>query len=173
MEQDQEQEPEPFERFSIYRFSVDYPAISKLELNPKSKRNQGDIAFKVSPGYIIFLSWGEMEKIKPKFANPSEHATFSINRVRKSGAAKGFNELERRPQELNGHQAIFTHIRMEPVRRGLFGRPPDPQEVRSFHLHCLDSSRYFVLYGSIAAARSEEQSAVIQRMIESLTCHHS
>jgi hypothetical protein len=164
-------EKEQFERFSIYSFELDYPSACKVELNPKSKREQGDVAFKIAPGYIIFLSWGPMEKIQGKFSSPSEHATFSLERVRKSGSTRNFKELERKPVDLNGHEAIFTHVVMEPMRRGFFGKGPDPQEVRSFHVHCSDSSRYFVLYGSIAAARSEEQEAVIQHMLESLSCH--
>ncbi len=50
-----------YETLSIYGFKIDYPSTLKVEFNPKSQHEEGDVAFKPSTsGFRLFLSWGQL-----------------------------------------------------------------------------------------------------------------
>ena len=133
----------PFERLAVYGFSMDYPTTCKIELNPKSDRNQGDIAFKSPDGYKIFLSWGEMKKVE-KFRDVDAHADYSLERIKRSREAK-ILDVKRERMRANGHPASFNHVKLDLVKRGIFfNQTKTSQEVRSLHLRCENTSRYFV-----------------------------
>ena len=66
-------EPE-FETFSVYKFSMNYPPICRVEFNPKTRREAGDIVFHFpdpdrprAPTEKVFLSWGALDKATKKF----------------------------------------------------------------------------------------------------------
>src|SRR3989442_11460302 len=107
-----------FERLAVYGFAMDYPTSCKVEFNPKSDRNQGDIAFKSSDGYKIFLSWGEMKKVE-KFRDADAHADYSLDRIRGSREAK-ILEVKRERRRANGHSASFNHVKLDLIKRGIF-----------------------------------------------------
>ena len=154
----------------VYSFALDYPINCTVEFNPKSKRTEGDIALKSSDGYRIFISWGPMEKVA-KFKDAAAHADYSLGKVGKSGEAK-INDVRKEFRRVNGHQAAFSHIRLELIKRGIFfNKTRTPQEVRSLHVHCPDSSRYFVLYCPGNLNQSVQQGEVLTKMIGSFTCH--
>ena len=58
---------EGFETFSVYNFSVDYPAVCRIEFNPKSRREAGDIVFHFPDREKVFLTWGKLEDAQKKF----------------------------------------------------------------------------------------------------------
>ena len=160
----------PFERLAVYGFAMDYPTNCRVEFNPKSDRNQGDIAFKSSDGYKVFLSWGEMKKVE-KFRDIDAHADYSLERIKGSREAK-ILDVKRERRRANGHPASFNHVKLELVKRGIFfNQTKTSQEVRSLHLHCENTSRYFVIYGPATPLQSEKQGEIIARMIQSFVCH--
>ena len=59
-----------FETFSVYSFSIDYPPVCRVEFNPKSRREAGDIVFHFPDKEKLFLSWGNLEKAQKKFDDP-------------------------------------------------------------------------------------------------------
>jgi hypothetical protein len=176
---DSEQSAEPgsgppsqleFERFTVYGFSVDYPVDCVLELKPRSTRNEGEVAFKLSGESVFFLSWGPLEKVE-KFRGVEGHADYSIGRIKKNREAK-IKEIKRERIEVNGHPSPFNHVWIEVVRRGLlFGTSRSSHEIRSLHLHCGNSSRYFMIYVQGTTQLSELQGRVMARMIQSFICH--
>ena len=159
-----------YERLQAYGFGVDYPNNCVIEFNPKSNRTQGDIALKSPNGYKLFLSWGDLDKVE-KLHGVEGHADYSIKRMKGSREAT-VKDVRREATKVNGHAASFSDIKLEIVRRGLFfNKTTRPQEVRSLHVHCDNSSRYFVLYGPAPPEKSQEQTEVFAKMIQSFACH--
>ncbi len=155
----------------VYGFGINYPTGCQVEFNPKSKRDGGDIALKSSDGYKIFVSWGPMKKIERSFKDTSAHADYSVKRIAERGEAK-VNFARREFRRVNGHEATLTQIKLDFVKRGLFFKTArSPQEVRSLHVHCVDSSRYFVIYGSGKPEQSAQQGVVVAEMVRSFKCH--
>ena len=154
----------------IYGFSFEYPTDCKLEFNPKFKREEGDVALKWPQNFNIFVSWGPLDKLKEKSTTLEDHANFSLDRIKKSVQGK-ISTIEPKETEVQGHKSLFNHVRVEVPRRGLFGGKSQYQEVRSLHLHCEESSRYFVIYGTTGIEKSEQQGETVSSVIESFRCH--
>ncbi len=149
---------------------MDYPTNCVIEFNPKSRRNEGDIAFKSPGGYKVFLSWGDLKKVE-KLHGVEGHADYSIERIRKSREAK-VKDVRRETVRIQGHPASFNEVKLELIKRGLyFNKSLTPQEVRSLHVHCDVSSRYFVLYGPASPEKSHDQEEVFATMVRSFWCH--
>ncbi len=99
------------------------------------------------------------------------HADYSIKRMKGSREAS-VKDVRRESTTVNGHAASFSDVKLEIVRRGIFfNRKTTPQDVRSLHVHCDNSSRYFVLYGPTPPEKSDEQAKVFTKMIQSFACH--
>ena len=159
-----------FEHFAAYGFSVDYPRDCTIEMRPKSARNGGEVAFRLSRENVFFLSWGPLEKVK-KFDGVDAHADYSIDRIRKNKEAK-IRESKRERMEVNGHPSPFNHVWIEVAKRGvLFSMSRSSYETRSLHLHCENSSRYFILYVQGTTQASGLQGSVMTRMVQSFACH--
>jgi hypothetical protein len=90
--------------------------------------------------------------------------------VRKSSQGKVTN-IENRDVTVNGHTAAYNHVRIDVPRRGLFGGRSQSQEIHSLHIHCPESGRYFVIYGSAIPERSEPQGRTVMKLLESFRCH--
>ncbi len=149
---------------------MDYPSDCVIEFNPKSRRDEGDIAFKSPGGYKIFLSWGPLKKVE-KLHGVEGHADYSIERIRKSREAR-VKDVRRETVRVKGHAASFNEVKLELIKRGLyFNKKVTPQDVRSLHTHCDVSSRYFVLYSPMAAEKSLEQGDIVASMMKTLSCH--
>ncbi len=153
----------------LYGFSFEYPRDCKLEFNPKFKREDGDIALKWPQIFTLFVSWGPLDRLK-KMATLEAHANFSLDRIKKSVQGK-ISTIERTEPEVQGHRCLFNHVRVEVPRKGLFGGRSHYQEVRSLHLHCERSSRYFVIYGTTDPERSDQQGATLTGIMDSFQCH--
>lgn len=159
-----------YERLEAYGFGVDYPSGCVIEFNPKSTRSHGDVALKSPNGYKLFLSWGELEKVR-KLKGVEGHADYSLERIKGNRDTK-VTDVRKEKITVNGHSASFRDVSLEMIRRGIFfNTTKTPQRVRSMHLHCDVSSRYFVIYGPTTPDRSEEQYDALSRMVESFVCH--
>jgi len=153
----------------IYGFSFEYPKSRKLEFNPKFKRTDGDVAVKSPEKAVVFVSWGELEKIAKKAPTVEAHANFSLERVKKSVQGK-MSAVDHKEVEVNDHPALYNSVKIQVPRRGLFGRGQE-QEVTSVHLHCDKSKRYYVIYATSNEENLAEQQRVLQGIIETFHCH--
>ncbi|MDA4125059.1 MAG: hypothetical protein OK438_06385 [Thaumarchaeota archaeon] len=149
---------------------MEYPSDCVIEFNPKSRHEEGDIAFKSPSGYKVFLSWGNLKKVE-KLHGVEGHADYSIQRIKGSREAK-VKDVRREAVKIRGHPASFNEVKLELIKRGIFfNKTATPQEVRSLHVHCDVSSRYFVLYGPAAPEKSSDQREVFATMTRTLGCH--
>jgi hypothetical protein len=161
--------PAGSDKLRIYGFGFEFPKASKLEFNPKFKRTDGDVAVKSPDKAVVFVSWGELEKVAKKAPTTEDHAKFSLERVRKSVQGK-INTVEHKEIGINGHTAIFNHVKIDVPRRGFFGRGQQ-QDVRSVHVHCDRSGRYFVIYATSTPENFEQQGSTMQEILDTLQCH--
>ena len=154
---------------TIYGFTFEFPKDRKLEFNPKFKRTDGDVAVKAPDKAVVFVSWGELEKVMKKAPTIEDHAKFSLDRVKKSVQGK-MNQVEHEQIDVNGHRAEYNHVKIQVPRRGLMGRATE-QEVTSVHLHCAQTGRYFVIYATSTTENSVQQQRTLKEIIETLRCH--
>ena len=163
-----------FDFFCIYGFRTVYPVGWKIELDPKSERSDGNVTFKSPEKARIVVSWGPLEKGKEKYSSLEEHARDSINRIKKDRKIKKVELIQTKKVKVNSHKAILSHFRMVfSVRKLLpFGKGKrHEREVRSLHLYCRPSGRYFVVYGVTTTDKSLQQGRIFENIIESFVCH--
>jgi hypothetical protein len=163
-----------YEFFRIYGFCTVYPVDWKVELDPKSERREGNVTFKSPEKIHIVVSWGPLEKGKEKYSSLKEHARDSINRIKKDRKVKEVELVQTRKVKVNSHEAILSHIRMVFSTRRLlpFGKgKTHEREVRSLHLYCKPSGRYFVVYGVTTTDKSLRQGRIFENITKSFVCH--
>ena len=164
------EKPRDFEMFAVYGFSVDYPTDGIVEFNPKARKDDGEIAFKYHRANVFFLNWGPLARVE-KFHGVEGHANYSIDRIKKNKGAK-IGDRKEETVHVNGHSSSFNHVWVNMERKGLlWGVSRSSHEVRSLHVHCPNSSRYFMIYVQGAAELSELQGSVMDRMIQTFKCH--
>jgi len=163
-----------YEFFRIYGFRTVYPVGWKIELDPKSERSEGSVTFKSPEKARIVVSWGLLEKAKEKYSSLEEHARDSINRIKKDRKIKKVELIQTKKVKVSSHKAILSHIRMVFSTRRLLplgkGKTHE-REVRSLHLYCKPSRRYFVVYGVTASSKSVQQGHIFESIIKSFACH--
>jgi predicted DNA-binding transcriptional regulator YafY len=163
-----------YEFFRIYGFRTVYPVDWKVELDPKSERSEGNVTFKSPEKIHIVVSWGSLEKTKKKYSSLEEHARDSVNRIKKDRKIEKVELIQTKSVKVNSHKAIFSHIRIAfSVRKLLpFGKgKTHEREVRSLHLYCRPSGRYFVVYGVTTTDKSLQQCRIFEKIIKSFVCH--
>ena len=163
-------ETEHFEKLSIFNFFIDYPSVCRLEFNPKSKHDSGDIAFHFPDKDKVFLTWGELEKAKKKFETLEEYAENSIKQVK--NLSKTFERVTPYSLSLNSHNAIYNQTSLSQQSPGLFGagRKPIRRGTYSIHLYCEKSSRFFVIY-ALSGSTDESFREIFMKMVNSFRCH--
>ncbi len=161
-----------FERFSIYGFSIDYPKECRVEFNPKSRREAGDVVFHFPDRVKTFLSWGELEKATKNFQTVEGHAEHSLDAVKKSRNVKNFERVTHDSMTVNSHAGAFNRVKLEEVTVGFLPRKrAAPQEAYSVHVHCPESGRYFVVYTMIPSDSEGQYGTALTKMAKSLKCH--
>jgi hypothetical protein len=163
-----------FESLSVYGFRTVCPSTWRIEFDPKSDRSRGDVAFKSVERSNVFLSWGPLERVKKKFSSLEDHVKDSVDRVKRNPRAKRVEIVETKELMIESHRALYTLIKVSfstpsivPFSKG----KDETQEVRSMHLHCEASGRYYVMFGQIALDKSQEYKEVFDKMMESFKCH--
>lgn len=164
-------EDESFERFSAYRFSIDYPTVCRIEFNPKSRREKGDVVFHFPDKEKVFVSWGDLETAQKRFHTVEEQAEHSVKNISKTGNVKGFERVSKDTIEMNSHRAAYNRMKLNEVTGGLFGGKMVPREGYSVHLHCENSSRYFVIYTLLSTNAPEDFGDLFKTMMNSFKCH--
>ena len=161
-----------FEKFSMYGFAISYPDVCKVEFNSKSRRETGDVAFRFPDSSKIFLSWGELERVSKRFASVEEHADFSLDAMKKGKNVLNFERVSRDTIVLHGHKTSVNKVRFDEKTLKFLGRGKDiPREAYSFHVHCDESSRYFVVYSMAPVDGKVRFDAIMESMRESFKCH--
>ena len=172
-ESDESKTPQPeYEALAMYGFSVNYPNNARLELNPKTRREKGDIVLHLEEGFKVFLSWGSLEDARKRYATAAAQASGSIEHSVKSTRAKLDDTPETKNLKIQGHDATYTHARMFVERGGFpFGSRRVTQDSHSMHLQCDESGRYYVVYAFARPETSEQVGKIIEPIMLSLKCH--
>jgi hypothetical protein len=161
-----------YELVAMYGFSANCPNNARLELNPKTRRNKGDIVFHLEEGIKVFLSWGSLEDARKRYATAAAQASASIERSVKSTRAKLDGTPETKNLKIQGHDATYTHARMFVERGGFpFGSRRVTQDSHSLHLQCDESGRYYVVYAFARPEISEHVGKIMEPIMLSLKCH--
>ena len=162
-----------FERFSMYRISIDYPSDSRVEFNSKGRRETGDVVFQLPEKVRIFLSWGELEKISKRFNSVQEHAEYSLNAMKKGKHVTNFEQTSRDSVAVNSHKAALNKVKLDEMISTLLftGKKPLHREAFSLHLHCSESNRYFVLYTLTPSDTEGKYDRILTKMVDSFKCH--
>jgi hypothetical protein len=162
---------EEFEKFCAYGFSIEYPTVCYIEFRPKSKREAGDVIFHYSPNVKIYLTWGDLEKARKIFPTVEEQAEHSVDVMVKSRRVRNVERVKEDLLTICMHRAVFNHIRLDEVPRGyIFGQENIKHEAYSVHLHCENTSRFFVIY-SLLAGPPKNFPSIMMSMINSFKCH--
>jgi len=163
-------EPVKTDTVKIYGFSFDFPITDRLEFNPKFRREAGDLAVKSPTRSVVFVSWGELDKAVKKLPTPADHANFSIEKIAKETRGK-LSSREQKEIPVSGHMAAYNHVKVE-TPGGAFGGGRREQEIESLHIHCENTSRYFVVYATYGPDNSDDaRRRTIRTIIESFKCH--
>jgi hypothetical protein len=161
-----------YELLAMYGFSANYPNNARLELNPKTRREKGDVVLHLENGIKVFLSWGSLEDARKRYATAAAQASASIDRSVKSTRAKLDGTPETKNLKIQGHDATYTHARMFVERGGFpFGSRRVTQDSHSMHLQCDESGRYYVVYAFGRPETSEQVGKIIEPIMLSLKCH--
>jgi hypothetical protein len=164
-----------FEKFSVYRFSIVYPPVCRVEFNPKSRRESGDIVFHFPDREKIYISWGDLTVAKARFQTPQNHAEHNIKTIMKGRNVSG-KDSERIAQdslEINTHTAAYNSIKLGEIPPGVFFSKKRVviRRAYSVNLFCEESSRYFVIYTLLSPNAPEDFGDLLLAMVRSFTCH--
>jgi hypothetical protein len=163
---------EDLERFSVYNFAIDYPAVCRVEFNPKSRREKGDVVFHFPDSEKLFLSWGDLETARKKFHTVEEQAEHSVDALSKNSNVKNSERVARDLLKINSHKAAYNRVRLDELQAGLSLRKKAVKhEVYSVHLHCDELDRYFVIYAMLSPNAPEDFVDLFLRMANSFECH--
>ena len=149
--------------------------MCRVEFNPKSRRESGDIVFHFPDREKIYVSWGDLEVAKKKFQTPENQAEHGIKRLME-GRSVSEKESEKVTQDslkINRHRAAYNRVKLGEVSPGLFmsKKKTVTREAYSVHLHCEDTSRYFVIYSLLSPNAPEDLGELLLTMARSFKCH--
>ena len=163
-----------FESFCVYGFCISYTKSYKVKLDAKSSRNEGNVAFESTEDGSVIVSWGPLTLAKERYSSLGEHARSSIERIRIEPKAKKVELIESKKVHVNTHEAVLSHIRMLfSLRRFWPFSKRFQEEIRSLHIHCEASQRYFVVYGMTTPDQSNLQKSIFNKIIKSFSCHEA
>ena len=160
------------ENFSVYKFSINYPSICRVEFNHKNRRDKGDVVFHFPDKERVFLTWGDLKIAEKKFGNAEKHAERSLQAVKNSGNVKKMEQILKDTLMINSHKASYNQVKIDEIQTGFFvGKRVVVHETHSIHLHCNKSSRYFVIYTMLSSKTPEDFDTIFKLMSNSFKCH--
>lgn len=159
------------ERFAMYGFEVKIPDDWRVEVNPKSTRQKGDIAFHSKSGNRFFITWGDLVNVEGRFKSLEEHRDQNVKQIRSGPDVKSVNIEDSREEQVSGHKALFSHVSAD-VKTGMFSRGSYERDMWSLHLYCPNRSRYYVIYCLLRDPKEYvDFASVFNTMARSLICH--
>ena len=170
MSQQQQQQQE---KFAMYGFEVKIPNDWRVEVNPKSTRQKGDVAFHSKAGNRFFVTWGDLAKVEGRFKSLEEHRDKNVKQIRSGPDVKKVDITESHDEQISGHRALFSHVSAD-VKAGMFARGSYARDMWSIHLYCPEQARYYVIYCLLRDPKEYQDFAYIfNSMARSLVCHPS
>jgi hypothetical protein len=163
-----------FETFCVYGFGTVYPNTWRVEFDPKSNRSKGDVVFKSPEKDNIFLSWGPLEKAQNRFSDTEGHLKYSIDRIKKNTRVGGVEIARKNDLDVQSHKALVSLLKVTFSMPGIIPfrkSKGEVQEVRTMHLHCEDTGRYYVIFGQITTDKSQMHEEIFNKMVNSFKCH--
>jgi len=164
-----------YENFAIHGFFIKYPISCKVELDPDSDWNKGNVVFKLPTGDRIFLSWGPIQTAIKKYRDLLTFANAGLDRIRKMQMVTKIEAVETESKKVYGHDTIFSHFKVQlgkPSLFSLFKRQETVlREIWTYHGFCHDSERYFIIYGISEMRNSVKLSEILRYMQASFRCH--
>ncbi len=159
------------DKFALYGFEVSMPTDSRVEINPKTSREKGDVVFHSQKGNRFFISWGKLDDATSKFKSLQDFRDISVKRIRSGPDVTKVNVADSREGFLEGHETLFSHFTAQ-VKAGVFSRSSYERNMWSAHFYCPERSRYYVIY-SIERYPEEysEFGKVFESMVQSFHCH--
>lgn len=155
----------------MYGFELKIPGDWRVEVNPKSTREKGDVAFHSKLGNRFFLTWGNLAVVEKRFNSLEEQRDKSIKQMKSGSDVKSVEVPDSHEEQIAGHKALFSHVRAD-VKAGMFSRVSSARDMWSVHLYCPDRSRYYVLYCLLRDPKEyEDFGGVFTSMARSFTCH--
>ena len=160
------------EPFSVYGFSIDYPPVCRIEFNPKTRREKGDIVIHFPDREKVFVSWGQLASVLKKFPGAKEFADHSIKSMSKSRNIGKTDRLTENTLRVNSHIAYYNKVQFQETAMGFFGKGrTNARTTCSAHLFCEPTSRYFVLYALLTAGAPEDFDQLFLTMVQTFRCH--
>lgn len=159
------------EKFALYGFEVEIPVDWRVEFNPKSTREKGDVVFQTQKGNRFFVSWGKLEDASKRFKTLEEHRDSSIEQVRKGTDVKTMKVTDFKEVQICGHRALISHVSAQ-VQTGMMSRKLTERNFWAMHLHCPSMSRYYVLFDTERDPEEfEDIGQVFDAFARSVVCH--
>ena len=159
------------EKFALYGFEVEIPSSWRVEFNPKGTRERGDVVFQTQKGNRYFISWGKLEDATKRFKNLEEHRDSSVTQVRKGTDVKNLKVTDQKEIQICGHRALISRVSAQ-VQSGMMSRNVTVRSFWSMHLHCSNSSRYYVVFDTERDPEEfQDMGKVFDSFARSLVCH--
>ncbi|MEM4649397.1 MAG: hypothetical protein QXP78_01875 [Candidatus Bathyarchaeia archaeon] len=163
-----------YENFSLYGIKLKYPERCIIHPSPQLKRLNGDLSFifdeKESRLKLTF-SWKPLSYIKRKYRSNEEFSNAAIRLMKKDRALEALDILEHKITEVNGHKAIFYHIKITLYKPLLFKASKVTQEVKFAVIFCEESERCITLYSEEVLSESSLQNNCFEEILNSIICH--
>lgn len=155
----------------MYGFEISIPNDWRIEVNSKSTRERGDVAFHSKLGNRFFISWGNLADVQKRFKSLEEHRDRNVKQISRGPDVKNVKMVDSHEEQIRGHTALFSYVAID-VKAGMISRRTYERELWSLHLHCPDSLRYYVVYCLLRdPSEYEEFPAIFNSVAKSLTCH--
>jgi hypothetical protein len=159
------------EKFALYGFEIKIPTDWRVEVNPKSTREKGDVAFHSKLGNRFFVTWGNLANVQNRFKTLQDHRDKNVKQIKSGPDVKTVEVTDSHEEQILGHQALFSHVTAD-VKAGMFARGSYERDMWSIHLYCPPRSRYYVVYCLLRDPKEYEDFAgVFNSMGRSLVCH--
>ena len=164
-------------RFSAYGFGVDVPDDWRIEFNPKTTQERGDVAFHSPRNNAFFVSWGRLDDARSRFETLEQQRDESVKRVKRNPNVAMAKVEFSSNEKVNGHESIMSKMVAQKRRGGFLSammtRSQDPaHEVWSAHLHCPQSSRFYVVYWDVRdGGEFPDTEERFRAMVRTFSCH--
>ena len=167
----QQQDVAEREKFALYGFEIEIYDDWRVELNPKSSRLKGDVAFHTPKANRFFVSWGVLGEATKRFKTLDEHRDWNVKRVGKSPDVRKVELSETREERIGGHRALFSHLTAD-VRSGFMARNAASRNMWSIHLYCPENERFYTVYSLLRDPQEfPDFTTMFNSVTRSFVCH--